>query len=467
MYTLPYAADSAFYTSGINVLKFSPESGWTLAFRKTERAMAGSDQETTRVVSSASGKQGVVDIFYHSGAGTVTTWQMLASIDGHITGLDPAKLRAKALSEREYADNGYNGVKTGGDFIVEKIPGYTPHAARCCLNRPPLELRFRFTGRALVLDSVKEIPYKPPPGAVRPLLRVHENGLWAYGYQLADGFLVYGGSESPKEAAPSTPPAILALRKTLVEEETFGDAGGYLILNGLYKFASRSIAASVMLARSADGTEWKDENGRPVPAPKEDPINLTVLGVSGIWTGFYGGGHNPIVVKLEQHGQTLSGTVTTYYKPRPIQNAEFRNAVVSFDVQESTYTAAHLVLRLADGRLRGDYRIGNESSRVTLSRWNELYANVPTPTSLPTLSYRVAPQYPEGSSRDRAGTVVLQVEIDETGRISPDRIKVLRSMGADFDQKAIDCVKQWRFQPGYIEGKPVSTSASLEVVFRP
>ena len=97
------------------------------------------------------------------------------------------------------------------------------------------------------------------------MLRIHEKGVLAYGYQLADGFLVFGGAVSPKNASASTPPAILALRKSLIEEGAFADADDYLVLGGLQKFASKSDAAAVLLARSADGeSEWKDENGRPV-----------------------------------------------------------------------------------------------------------------------------------------------------------------------------------------------------------
>lgn len=430
--------------------------------------MAGTDQITTEVVTSTSGKRGVVVISYHSGAGTVTDWHLLASVDRKIAKLDPAKMRAKALDEREYADQGYNGVKTNGDLIIEDLAGYTRHTARCCPNRPSLELSFKFTGRALVLDSVKEVPYERPPGGIGPLLRLHENGLWAYGYQLADGFLVYGGSESPKNASPSTPPAILALRKSLIEEELFGDAGDYLVLDGLHKFASRSEAAAVMLARSVDGDrEWKDENGRPVSAPGHEPINLTVLGVSGIWSGVEerNGSRHVFIVKLvEQRGQVVSGTVGN----RPILNGEVNGELLSFDVQETIYAAAHFQLMLADGRLHGERRFGSgEAWPVTLTRWDESYSNSPRRTSLPVLVYRGEPQYPEGSSARTQGPVVLQIEIDESGRVSPDRIKVLRSIRTDFDQKAIECVKQWRFQPGYIEGHPVSTSASVEVVFTP
>jgi hypothetical protein len=63
------------------------------------------------------------------------------------------------------------------------------------------------------------------------------------------------------------------LRKSLIKEEVLGDAGNYLILGGVHKFASKSEAAAVMLARCADGDrEWKDENGRPVSAPGHESI---------------------------------------------------------------------------------------------------------------------------------------------------------------------------------------------------
>jgi TonB family protein len=466
MYSVPEASDSKYQTDGINVLKLSPQSGWILAYREEETIMPGADRITTEVVTGTGGKCGVVVISYHSGAGTVTVWHLLASVDRKIAKLDPAKMRAKALEEREYADNGYNGVKTNGDLIIEDLAGYTRHMARCCPNRPSLELSFRFTGRALVLDSVKEVPYERPPGGIGPLLRLHEKGLWAYGYQLADGFLVYGGSESPKDASPSTPPAILALRKSLIEEELFGDAGDHLALSGLHKFASRSEAAAVMLARSVDGDrEWKDENGRPVRAPRAQPINLTVLGYSGMWSGFEErkGSRYVLVARLEQRGQSISGKVGD----RPIVNGGVEGDLLSFDVQETIYAASHFQLTLADGRLRGERRDGSETWPVTLKRWDESYSNSSRRTSLPVLVYRSEPQYPEGSAARTHGPVVLQIEIDKSGRVSPDRIKVLRSIGTDFDQKAIECVKQWRFQPGYIEGNSVSTSASVEVVFTP
>lgn len=159
-------------------------------------------------------------------------------------------------------------MQATGDLVIEELSGYSRHAARCCSNRPSLEMSFKFTGSSITLDSVKELPYGLPKGSHGPLLRLSGNGLWAYGYELADGFLVLAGSESPKDHAPSTPPAIVALRKSLLDQGVLADAGGYLALMQDYKFTSLSAAAGVILARPANGQiEWKDENGRPAGKP--------------------------------------------------------------------------------------------------------------------------------------------------------------------------------------------------------
>jgi len=85
--------------------------------------------------------------------------------------------------------------------------------------------------------------------------------------------------------------------------------------------------------------------------------------------------------------------------------------------------------------------------------------------SSPTLLYKKEPEYSEEARKAKyQGTVLLYVEVDPSGRAT--NIKVQRSLGLGLDEKAIEAVKQWKFKPGYKDGKPVTVAATIEVNFR-
>jgi hypothetical protein len=97
------------------------------------------------------------------------------------------------------------------------------------------------------------------------VLHAKAKGLSARGYETSDGFVVLAGSESPKEHVESTNDYVVAIRKHLLEQGLFADAGDRLRLVQDYTFSSPSAAAAVMLARTANGRiEWKDDQGRPL-----------------------------------------------------------------------------------------------------------------------------------------------------------------------------------------------------------
>ena len=74
---------------------------------------------------------------------------------------------------------------------------------------------------------------------------------------------------------------------------------------------------------------------------------------------------------------------------------------------------------------------------------------------------------PEGGGTAGAaflrGVVMLSIEVDTNGRAR--EIRVIRSLGLGLDEKAVGAVQQWRFQPGSLDGKPVVSSAVIEVNF--
>ena len=49
---------------------------------------------------------------------------------------------------------------------------------------------------------------------------------------------------------------------------------------------------------------------------------------------------------------------------------------------------------------------------------------------------------------------------------NPQDIKVVRSLGMELDEKAIEAVKRWKFQPSMKDGIPVAIAIKVEVNFR-
>ena len=85
--------------------------------------------------------------------------------------------------------------------------------------------------------------------------------------------------------------------------------------------------------------------------------------------------------------------------------------------------------------------------------------------SAPQVIDKVDPEYSaEARTAKHAGTVVIGLVVDSIGCVS--QIRVIRSLGLGLDEKAIEAVSKWRFRPGLKNGKPVATSATIEVNFR-
>jgi len=83
----------------------------------------------------------------------------------------------------------------------------------------------------------------------------------------------------------------------------------------------------------------------------------------------------------------------------------------------------------------------------------------------PVVLHKVEPEYSEEARKAKyQGTVLLYIEVDSSGRAT--NIHVQRSLGLGLDEKAIEAVKQWKFKPGYKDGKPVTVAATIEVNFR-
>ena len=84
--------------------------------------------------------------------------------------------------------------------------------------------------------------------------------------------------------------------------------------------------------------------------------------------------------------------------------------------------------------------------------------------SAPKALYAPDPEYSEEARKSKfQGTVVLWL-VDADGR--PEQVRVQRALGMGLDEKAIEAVKLWKFEPAKKDGHPVPVMINVEVNFR-
>jgi protein TonB len=75
------------------------------------------------------------------------------------------------------------------------------------------------------------------------------------------------------------------------------------------------------------------------------------------------------------------------------------------------------------------------------------------------------PEYSEEARKAKyQGTCVLWLVVGPDGK--PRDVKVARALGMGLDEKAIEAVRNWRFEPAMKDGKPVAVQINVEVNFR-
>lgn len=85
--------------------------------------------------------------------------------------------------------------------------------------------------------------------------------------------------------------------------------------------------------------------------------------------------------------------------------------------------------------------------------------------SAPRALYSPDPEYSEEARKAKwQGVVVLWVVVGPDGR--PRDIRVQRSLGMGLDEKAMEAVRTWKFEPAKKDGQPVAVQINVEVNFR-
>jgi TonB family protein len=84
--------------------------------------------------------------------------------------------------------------------------------------------------------------------------------------------------------------------------------------------------------------------------------------------------------------------------------------------------------------------------------------------SAPRPIYKPDPEFSEEARKSKfQGNVVLRVVVGVDGKTHD--ISVQRSLGMGLDEKAMEAVREWRFEPGRKDGVPVPVSVLVEVNF--
>jgi len=82
----------------------------------------------------------------------------------------------------------------------------------------------------------------------------------------------------------------------------------------------------------------------------------------------------------------------------------------------------------------------------------------------PVVIYQAEPEFSEEARKAKfMGVVTVSIIVGADGK--PQNVHVTRGVGMGLDEKAIDAVKQYRFKPATLNGKPVAVYLNVEVNF--
>ncbi len=83
----------------------------------------------------------------------------------------------------------------------------------------------------------------------------------------------------------------------------------------------------------------------------------------------------------------------------------------------------------------------------------------------PRVIFAPDPEYSDKARKKKTnGTVVLSVTVGTDGL--PHDIKVEKKVGQGLDEKALEAMRKWRFQPAVKDGQPIETHIYVEMSFR-
>jgi len=82
----------------------------------------------------------------------------------------------------------------------------------------------------------------------------------------------------------------------------------------------------------------------------------------------------------------------------------------------------------------------------------------------PKLIHYVNPEFSKEARKAKlSGDVEIHLVVDEDG--NPTHVQVAKSLGMGLDEKAVEAVRQYKFSPATLDGKPVKVEIYIDVKF--
>ncbi len=86
---------------------------------------------------------------------------------------------------------------------------------------------------------------------------------------------------------------------------------------------------------------------------------------------------------------------------------------------------------------------------------------------MPRLIKEVKPQYTQQAMRSRTeGRMLLEAAVLADGRVGDIRIVYGLRSDSGLNEQAAKTVRQWRFEPGQLNGKAVPVIVSIELTYK-
>lgn len=83
----------------------------------------------------------------------------------------------------------------------------------------------------------------------------------------------------------------------------------------------------------------------------------------------------------------------------------------------------------------------------------------------PVVIYQVDPEFSEEARKAKfSGNVQVYLIVDANG--NPSHVRVVRGVGMGLDEKAVEAVRQYKFKPAMMNGKPVAVDLYIDVNFQ-